>query len=79
MTIYDDKIDMTTRSLRGVISGKEDEINKIYSIIEGLDIIKKDGDNNPIDKYTGTVMTDSRRQEIYDTCIQKAESILNDE
>lgn len=76
--IDNDLIDRNIRSLAGIISNRENEINGLQSIINGLTYVRKeeDTDPNPVDDLTGNVTSDERMQEIYDNCMEKANTIL---
>ena len=77
MTVNDDVISDTVNSLKGVAGRKAGEIDKINSIIFGLNAVKTTNGLPPIDQFTDGPMSEERRQIIFDNCMDKAEVILD--
>lgn len=50
-------------------------IVKVREILKTIEIV---GNERPVDYYTGNIMTDARREEIYNSCIAEAERILSE-
>ena len=56
----------------------EADVQSGRSALFGLIGIKlKSDDSKPIDAGTGVEITDERRQDVYDNCKPKADSIIN--
>ena len=79
MTIHNDIIETTVNSLNGVMESKVREVERIGSIINGLNAIKELNGSPPVDRFLGETMTEERRQTIYDNCMAKAINILETE
>ena len=72
--------DATTFDLLEKLRTKMNECNEIVikgdDIISRLSITTQSQGQNQIDPHTGAIMTDARRQEIYDIWIAKARTLL---
>lgn len=79
--VYDEtELNTTIVTLKGKIQAKATDQGNAISILEQLQKITQnyDGNNNPIpiiDKGTGSVMTDARKDEVYDACKTLADAV----
>lgn len=73
----DESVLQTKRdSVLVLLHNTRDKLNDIEHVFECLDNIIQIDNANPIDSRTGTTMTDTTRQEIYDACIADANELL---
>ena len=79
--VYDEtELNTTIATLKGKIQAKQTHVGEAVSILEQLvKIIQNyDGNNNPIpiiDKGTGSVMTATRKDVVYDACKALADAV----
>jgi len=78
MTVDDTSLENTIEGLRGKVSSMEGEVSEARRILSSLIHIKK----LPNDKYqkdggTGAELTEERRDDIYNNCKPRADSIIN--
>ena len=74
--IDEDLLNTKINKLEGRISVKNQELTKMTKVIFSLKNICKKGDVMPDDDKTDQIMSDVRRQEIYDKCMPVADEIL---
>ncbi len=65
-------------SLRALLHTERELISKISQVLASLDAIRLKEDGTPkTDSATGTPMSETRRQEIYDICKVEAEKVIS--
>ena len=80
MEISNDYIDMIVNTLKGKTQSRLDSVADISKVISVLESIKLDDNGNmPLDNSLGSPITEERRQNIYDHCMEKANRIIDTE
>ena len=74
----DDKLAYTLNGLEALISRLSQSKENAARIMDILKSIRLNGDEYPTDYFTGRPITDSRRTEIYESCITDAEELLTE-
>ena len=76
MAVNEDNLDVLIRSLKAHIVTLQNQARTAEGVLIGLRKIRQIDGANPTDADTGQVMTDTRRDEIYDKCLPVANEIL---
>ena len=76
-TIDDTYLEEIARSLRSLAISYYDNAKSMNQIADTFDSIQLESGSPKIDEATGQVMTEARRQEVYDKCLPEAKRLLN--
>lgn len=76
MAVDEDNLVVVVRSLHALLADYESKSNKIKNLITSFDKIKLVDGEIQTDIDTGAIMTQDRRDEIYDGCIAIANELL---
>ena len=79
MAVNEENIPVLIRSLTAIYAGWSEKAATANRIAQAMQKIKKIDGQNPPDPDTGQIMTDARRDEIYDKCIGPARDLMSDE
>jgi recombination DNA repair RAD52 pathway protein len=76
MAINDEELKTTLENLETALGNKTAEIYEIRDVMKALAGIRKKSDGTlPIDNGTGEIVTEPRRQVVWDKCKPHADSI----
>ena len=76
MTVDETNLIVIERSLKALISSYEEKQKKAIMVLSGFSKISLKDGNLPTDADTGQVITQARRDEVYDKCISVANELL---
>ena len=76
MTVDETNLIVIERSLRALIASYEEKIQKTTMVLKGFSKISLKDGSLPTDGDTGQVITQARRDEVYDKCISLANELL---
>lgn len=76
MTVDERNLEIIVRSLKSYIADQDGKKEMALKILAGLEKIELVEGDAQIDSDTGQVMTQARRNEIYDKCIAPANELL---
>ena len=78
MAVDESELIVLTRSLQSLKTALSDKTKKTDRLLEGFEkiMLLPDGVTSPIDADTNQTMTQARRDEIYDKCIDLVRELL---
>ncbi len=76
MVVNEDNLIVLLRSINALIAGYNEQKNQAITLNYGLKKIQLKNGELPFDQDTGQTMTQARRDEIYDKCLDAANDLL---